>query len=234
MVRADAAVISTDSLIYGGLVDSRKHNESLTVLMGRENKIKALHSQDPKTPIYAFGTIMRTPYASGSGVEPYYYSKYGNDLYRLSGLQDKMDAGKLSTDEAAELLSLKLSIPSEYLQDWFKRRTKNNTINRMLIRDTKSGIFTYFCEGHDDNSKNSQSALEARYLAVDAKSLAGTGLTVTHVNLLDGTVEGCQCRENQVFSVQYHPESAPGPQDSAYLFGQFIAWMEEGKHAEKN
>ena len=113
MVRADAAVISTDSLIYGGLVDSRKHNESLTVLMGRENKIKALHSQYPKTPIYAFGTIMRTPYASGSGVEPYYYSKYGNDLYRLSGLQDKMDAGKLSTDEAAELLSLKLSIPSE-------------------------------------------------------------------------------------------------------------------------
>ena len=112
MVRADAAVISTDSLIYGGLVDSRKHNESLTVLMGRENKIKSLHSQYPKTPIYAFGTIMRTPYASGSGVEPYYYSKYGNDLYRLSGLQDKMDAGKLSTDEAAELLSLKLSIPS--------------------------------------------------------------------------------------------------------------------------
>ena len=174
MVRADAAVISTDSLIYGGLVDSRKHNESLTVLMGRENKIKSLHSQYPKTPIYAFGTIMRTPYASGSGVEPYYYSKYGNDLYRLSGLQDKMDAGKLSTDEAAELLSLKLSIPSEYLQDWFKRRTKNNTINRMLIRDTKSGIFTYFCEGHDDNSKNSQSALEARYLAVDAKSLPPT------------------------------------------------------------
>ena len=174
MVRADAAVISTDSFIYGGLVDSRKHNESLAVLMGRENKIKSLHSQYPKTPIYAFGTIMRTPYASGSGVEPYYYSKYGNDLYRLSGLQDKMDAGKLSTDEAAELLSLKLSIPSEYLQDWFKRRTKNNTINRMLIRDTKSGIFTYFCEGHDDNSKNSQSALEARYLAVDAKSLPPT------------------------------------------------------------
>ena len=112
MARADAAVISTDSLIYGGLVDSRKHNESLNTLMARENKIKALHAQYPKTPIYAFGTIMRTPYASGSGVEPYYYTKYGNDLYRLSGLQDKMDAGKLSTDEAAELLSLKLSIPS--------------------------------------------------------------------------------------------------------------------------
>lgn len=70
MVRADAAVISTDSLIYGGLVDSRKHNESLTVLMGRENKIKSLHSQYPKTPIYAFGTIMRTPMLPAAGWNP--------------------------------------------------------------------------------------------------------------------------------------------------------------------
>lgn len=171
MVRADAAVLSTDTLIYGGLVDSRKHNEPLTTLMARENRIRALHAQYPKIPIYGFGTIMRTPYASSGGVEPYYYSKYGNDLYRLSGLQDKMDAGKITPDETAELLSLKLSIPSEYLQDWFKRRTKNNTINRMLIKDTKSGVFAYYSEGHDDNSKNSQSTLESRYLAADAKGL---------------------------------------------------------------
>lgn len=171
MGKADAAVLSTDTLIYGGLVDSRKHNESLTTLMARENRIRQLHEDYPDIPIYGFGTIMRTPYASNSGVEPYYYSKYGNDLYRLSGLQDKMDAGKLTKEEASELLSLQLSIPSEYLQDWFKRRTKNNSINRLLIKDTKSGVFTYFCEGHDDNSKNSQSALESRYLAIDAKSL---------------------------------------------------------------
>ena len=59
------------------------------------------------------------------------------------------------------------------------------------------------------------------------ESLAGTGLTVTHVNLLDGTVEGVADRENRMFSVQYHPESAPGPQDSAYLFDRFIAMMED-------
>ena len=59
--------------------------------------------------------------------------------------------------------------------------------------------------------------------------LKGTGLTVTHINLLDNTVEGLQCRADKVFSVQYHPESAPGPQDSGYLFDQFITMMEEGK-----
>ena len=67
--------------------------------------------------------------------------------------------------------------------------------------------------------------------AVDAQSLTETPLTVTHVNLLDNTVEGLECQRDRVFSVQYHPESAPGPQDSDYLFGQFIAMMEEAKHA---
>ena len=65
--------------------------------------------------------------------------------------------------------------------------------------------------------------------AVDADSVVGTGLTVTHVNLLDNTVEGLECAEDRIFSVQYHPESAPGPQDSAYLFDKFVAMMEEAK-----
>ena len=65
--------------------------------------------------------------------------------------------------------------------------------------------------------------------AVDEKSLEGTGLTVTHMNLLDNTVEGVECAADSVFSVQYHPESAPGPQDSTYLFKQFIEAMKEGE-----
>ncbi len=65
--------------------------------------------------------------------------------------------------------------------------------------------------------------------AVDADSVAGTGLEITHMNLLDNTVEGVACRRDKVFSVQYHPESAPGPQDSSYLFDQFIELMTEGK-----
>ena len=65
--------------------------------------------------------------------------------------------------------------------------------------------------------------------AVDEGSLAGTGLEITHRNLLDGTVEGVRCERDRVFSVQYHPESAPGPQDSAYLFDRFIEAMQKQK-----
>ncbi len=61
--------------------------------------------------------------------------------------------------------------------------------------------------------------------AVDLKSLSGTGLSVTHLNLLDGTVEGLASKEDNVFSVQYHPESAAGPEDSGYLFDIFLQNM---------
>ncbi len=66
--------------------------------------------------------------------------------------------------------------------------------------------------------------------AVRAESLAGTGLAVTHVNLLDRTVEGLEDKDGLVFSVQYHPESAPGPQDSTYLFERFTENMARGKN----
>ena len=66
--------------------------------------------------------------------------------------------------------------------------------------------------------------------AVDLNSLQNTLLTATHINLLDNTVEGVECVRDKAFGVQYHPESAPGPQDSGYLFDRFITLMEEVKH----
>ena len=61
--------------------------------------------------------------------------------------------------------------------------------------------------------------------AVDAASLPAN-VEVTHVNLNDNTVAGLKHKTLPVFSVQYHPESAPGPHDSEYLFRRFIELME--------
>jgi carbamoyl-phosphate synthase small subunit len=63
--------------------------------------------------------------------------------------------------------------------------------------------------------------------AIDVDSLKSTDLEITHINLLDSTVEGVECRTDKVFAVQYHPESAPGPQDSVYLFDRFIEMLEK-------
>lgn len=61
--------------------------------------------------------------------------------------------------------------------------------------------------------------------AVEEQSLKKTNLKATHKNILDGTIEGVESKKDRVFSVQYHPESAPGPQDSSYLFDKFIDLM---------
>ena len=63
---------------------------------------------------------------------------------------------------------------------------------------------------------------------VDAESLP-PGVSATHVSLFDGSLEGLSVDGAPVFSVQYHPEASPGPQDSHHLFDRFVALME--RHA---
>jgi carbamoyl-phosphate synthase small subunit len=48
----------------------------------------------------------------------------------------------------------------------------------------------------------------------------------THTSLFDQTLEGIRLTGKPIFSVQYHPEASPGPQDSHYLFGRFVEMME--------
>lgn len=57
--------------------------------------------------------------------------------------------------------------------------------------------------------------------AVDEESLKDLPLEVTHINVNDGTVEGIRHTEMPIFSVQYHPEASPGPDDNMYLFDEF-------------
>ncbi len=64
---------------------------------------------------------------------------------------------------------------------------------------------------------------------VDPDSLRDSDVEITHMNLNDNTVEGMRHRSEPVFCVQYHPEAAPGPHDSNYLFQDFAKLMEENK-----
>ena len=65
--------------------------------------------------------------------------------------------------------------------------------------------------------------------AVDPDSINANEVELTHVDLNDQTLEGLRHKTLPLFSVQYHPEAAPGPHDSHYLFHDFRQMMEEWK-----
>ena len=61
---------------------------------------------------------------------------------------------------------------------------------------------------------------------INAKDVnSNNNISITHINLNDNTIEGIELKDKNCFSVQYHPESSPGPHDSRYLFDQFINRM---------
>lgn len=109
-----------------------------------------------------------------------------------------------------QILALALDIPT------YKMHHGHRGINHP-VRNVLSGICEITSQNHGFGV--SPEAIEANQ----------NKLVISHINLNDNTVEGIQVKARKAFSVQYHPESSPGPHDSRYLFDQFVEIIEKAK-----
>lgn len=164
--KVDAAVISTDALIYGGLVASRTHSMSMPELEAKVRRLQNLR-MDKNTRLYGFSTLMRTPRESYGNVEPAYYSNVGPAIFRYSQLSDKSDLHAETLLEDFEVGAFERNLAKAHLKDWLDRRNKNMEINHQLAMLTRVGRFEYFAIGKDDNAPLSHTHMEARKIILN-------------------------------------------------------------------
>lgn len=171
---ADAVVLSSDTLLYGSLVGSRKHTYTSEEITARVAHFEQLKEENPQLKIYAFGSIMRSPRSSAGGEEPSYYAQYGPDIFMLTALEDKAETVGLGRKEQRQLTNLKKSIPSAAINDWMDRRSKNFAANLKLVDFARHDVFSYLALGLDDNAPFSQTHKERRLLDLQSGDLGAS------------------------------------------------------------
>lgn len=177
---ADAAVISTDAMIYGSLVGSRNHDLDQKTILERVNRFQGFHESHPRLPVYAFGTILRTLLSAthSGGMEPAEYEKHAVSIYRYSILRDKIDMGMRSRKETREYERLEQEIPQRVLGDWKHRHQLNYSANEALVDLAGKDVFSFLFLGGDDSAPLSQTHYESRHLKEYGKDLGKTRFQV--------------------------------------------------------
>lgn len=161
-----AMIVSSDALLYGGLVGSRTHNIPFSVLEERAERLINLKNKHRGQKVYVFTTIMRSPKSSSAPVEPAYYKEWGSKIFRLGALEDKLELKQIKRKEIEELADLRSSIPREILNDMYERRRHNIMATELLLHGVESGDFDYLLIGRDDTAPFSQAHREARNMDI--------------------------------------------------------------------
>ena len=187
-VGCNAAVLSLDTLVYGGLIPSRLHHLSTVEATKRLNALRELKQENPVLTIYASMSIMRCPSYNSSDEEPDYYEDYGRSLFRRAYLTDKKGRGGLDDEERSELDSI--IIPQEYIDDYEQRRATNLTVNEACLDLLKEGVIDFLVFPQDDSSPYGYTAIAQQrlYRAIAAKKIEGRVMMYPGSDEIGGTL----------------------------------------------
>jgi hypothetical protein len=161
---AEALVVAVDTLAYGGLIPSRQSTTPLAEVIDSLEPLRALRSDRPHLPVYAFSILMRVNRSNSAEEEKPYLADHGRNLFRLSYLDDKASAGDASQAEVNERQELTGSIPSAVISDYRTGRARNHAVNRLMLDWVESGLVTYVVIAQDDTAPYGWNIAESRLL----------------------------------------------------------------------
>lgn len=145
---ADIAVVSIDTLVYGGLLSGRLHHETAEELGERLDVLGEIKRANPRIKIYAFSLIMRCPRYSSSDEEPDYYASVGKEIFLLGEVEHRKSLG-LDYDGQVYADCKRKCAP--YIDDYLTRRAVNVEINLRVV-DLVGGAIDYLIIPQDDSS----------------------------------------------------------------------------------
>lgn len=184
---SDSIILSLDTVIYGGLISSRRGAESLEELTDRIQKLKSVLLQK-KSRIYAFSSIMRISNNNYNEEEKAYWSEWGQKIFEYS--YNKHKYGEALTD-----------VPAEVLDDYLNTRKRNFEVNKLYLDWQKNGIIDTLIFSKDDCAEYGLNVMEAKALELSGGKIK-TGADEIPLVLLSRAI----AREIRVYPVYTEPE----------------------------
>ena len=161
-----SAILSIEMLVYGGLLPSRLHQDSVEKLTENLHQIRLLKENNPQLLILASNLIMRTPAYNSGEEEPSYYEEFGEAIFHWGWFQDKQAREGLTPQEQEKFAQIKQELPPAYLADYCTRRERNREINQKVINLVEEGVISFLSIPQDDCAKYGFTAIDQQKIVL--------------------------------------------------------------------
>lgn len=161
------AILSVDTLVYGNIIGSRIHHNSMEECRSAIENFRRLKQLNPALHIHAFNLAARVAAYNDSHEDPDYWQDYGYAIWKYTCLLDKKARASVSPTEQDELERLGTDIPADILQDFLARRKTNRFVNLSSIDLVKENVFDILTVPKDDTAEYGYAAMDQ--LAISQK-----------------------------------------------------------------
>ncbi|MDD3012300.1 MAG: DUF4127 family protein [Candidatus Gastranaerophilales bacterium] len=159
-------VCSLDSIVYGGLIPSRRSSDKEEIIKSRIDKFEQLiqkYKKEKNLKLYAFSSIMRVSNNNYNEEEKEYWNKYGELIFKYSYLTDKISESPDLSDQE-ELKDAFNLIPGDILEDYIQTRQRNSNINKYYLDLVKNDLIDFMVFSQDDTAKYGFNVQESKIL----------------------------------------------------------------------